>query len=224
MPDSQEGRMARLSARSEAPRAISGYTHFVRFMRLALPLAAIGVVTVLFIVTGGDNARIVPVQEPSSAEDNVKDKKIAKNELLNPEFESRDKKNQPYKITASRAVQGEINKDLIMLERPVGVMTMQDGEKVTVHSLTGAYRQDTERFFLEGGVLMEHAQGYSLESEEAHIDLKKSFAWSEQPVKGNGPDLHIDASGMRANGETGEIVFVGPAKLVLKDGLQGGGL
>lgn len=213
-----EDRAERLTRKDGAPRRVGGYSRFVRVMRLALPIAAIAVVAILFIVTGGDNAAIVPVTNPNDMPD---DRKIAKNELLNPEFESRDKKNQPYKIIAQRAVQGEANKDLIMLERPVGEMTMQNGRLVRMKSKTGAYRQDTERFFLEGEVYLEHDEGYILQSDEAHIDLKQNYVWSEKPVNGRGPDMEVEAKGLQVNGKTGQIVFTGPAKLVLTDGFEG---
>ncbi len=196
------------------------YSRFVRVMRFALPLAAIALMVIVIIRSGGHEELIEPMPIEQQAPD-LKDQKIAKNELLNPEFESTDKKNQPYKITALRAVQGERNKDLIMLERPVGNMVMKDGVNVRVSSETGAYRQDTERFFLQGSVFLEHNEGYTLHSEEAHIDLQKQYAWSEKAVKGQGPDISIDAMGVKANGETGELIFNGPAKLVLNKGFGG---
>ena len=214
-----EARLERLARRENTHTTnAAGYTRFVRVMRMALPLAAVGIVTILFIRTGVEDKLIVPME---SDKPKIQEQNIAKNELLNPKFESMDKKNQPYKITADRAVQGEKNKDLIMLDRPIGVMTMKDGIEVMVHSDTGAYRQDTERFFLQGGVLMQHADGYTLSSEEAHIDLKQNFAWSDKDVQGQGPDLLINAKGVRADGNTGEIIFSGPAKLILENGVDG---
>lgn len=211
-------RLERLSRRDGIAREdIGGYSRFVRMMRLAFPLAAVVVIAIVFLRTGQKDA-IVPVRVD---ENDLASRQITRNELLNPKFESMDNKGQPYKITASRAVQGEVNKDLVMLESPVGVLTMNDGIKVNVRSATGAYRQDTERFFLEGDVFLEHDRGYTLHSAEAHIDLKNNFAWSEKPVKGTGPDLKIDATSMRANGKTGEIVFLGPAKLTLESGFEG---
>lgn len=216
-----EARLERLARREGVNVANAvGYTRFVRVMRLMLPLAAVGVITILFIRTGVEDKLIVPME---SDKPEIQMQNIAKNELLNPKFESMDKKNQPYKITADRAVQGEKNKDLIMLDRPIGIMTMKDGIQVTVHSDTGAYRQDTERFFLQGGVFMQHADGYTLSSEEAHIDLKQNFAWSDKDVQGQGPDILISAKGVRADGNTGEIIFAGPATLVLENGVDGVG-
>ena len=213
-----QARLERLSRRESVSHNTARYSRFVRLMRLALPLAAVGLVALVFIRMNGEQDTIVPMRLD---EKELKSKNIAKNELMNPKFESTDKKGQPYEITALRAVQGEINKDLIMLEEPVGVLTMNDGTRIKVRSKTGAYRQDTERFYLEGSVFMEHAQGYTLASDEAHVDLKNNFAWSEQDVQGTGPDMHITASGMQANGKTGEVIFTGPATLTLEKGFKG---
>lgn len=212
-------RIERLSRREPPAQAYgAGYTKFVRTMRLVLPLIAAGIVMILFLWPAGRDEAIVPVAQERTM---LKDQKIAKNELINPQFESADKKNNPYKISAARAIQGEKNEDLIMLEKPVGVMTMEGGAKIEVTSLTGAYRRDTERFFLSGQVDFLHDKGYRLRSEEAHIDLRGKLAWTERAVQATGPDLSIDAKGMTANSETGEVVFSGPAKLVLTKGLDG---
>lgn len=192
-------------------RVSSGYSRFVRFMRLALPLAAVGILAYVFTRSDVTEQLITPVSE-----ENASEQRISQNELLNPRFESMDRESQPYEIVAERAVQGEKNKDLIMLEKPRGKMTMKDGVVVTMESNTGAYRQDSKRFFLQGEVVLNHAQGYTLKSEEAHIDLQKNYAWSEKDVKGQGPEISIDARGVKANADTGEIVFTGPATLILE--------
>ncbi len=211
-------RMERLSRRAAVQDVGYGYSNFVRIMRFALPMAAVAMVVVVFMGSGIEEPVVSPIER--TIKDAV-EPVIAKNELLNPKFESADKKKQPYKITADRALQGETNKDLIMLDKPVGLITMEDGIKVTMRSETGAYRQDTERFFLQGDVHLQHEQGYELKSEEAHVDLQKNYAWSEKDVRGEGPDLSIDAKGVRADGETGEIIFTGPATLVLDNGFGG---
>ncbi|MBI1301645.1 MAG: LPS export ABC transporter periplasmic protein LptC [Alphaproteobacteria bacterium] len=205
-------RLDRLAKRATSVvRVGTGYSRFVRFMRLALPLAAVGILAYVFTRSDVNEHLITPVSE-----ENASEQRISQNELLNPRFQSMDRENQPYEIIAERAVQGEKNKDLIMLEKPRGKMTMSDGVVVTMESNTGAYRQDSKRFFLQGEVVLNHAEGYTLKSEEAHIDLEKNFAWSEKDVKGQGPELSIDAKGVRANADTGEIVFTGPAKLILE--------
>lgn len=216
--EAHEARMARLSRRTENRSVVNhNYTRFVRFMRLALPVAAGIMILSVFLGAGVTDDVIAPVDEGSQSSD-IKPKQIVRNELLNPKFESVDRKSQPYEITAERAVQGEKNKDLIILDQPVGRMTLVSGGDVRMSSKTGAYRQNTKRFFLEGAVALEHSEGYRLESEEAHIDLEGQYAWSEQHVKGFGPDVEIAGQGLRVNGKTGEIIITGPATLVLHKG------
>jgi lipopolysaccharide export system protein LptC len=220
MVDKQhQARIERLSRRNRDGRPSASSSRFVRVMRLLLPLAAIGVIAALFTMNGMDEDVIVPKTAQQKTENLPKE--IVQNELLNPKFESRDKKNNPYEIVAARAVQGKTNKDLVMLEKPVGTMTMSDGKTIKVTSNTGAYRQDTERFYLDGGVHIEQSEGYTLESEEAHMDLQQRIAWSEKDVSGKGPDMEIEAKGLKADAKTGEILFTGPAKLVLKKGFEG---
>lgn len=213
-----KARLERLSKRDAARRGGAGASSFVRWMRLVLPLAAIGIVASLFIAKGIDDQDMIL----STAQENPQlPKEIVQNELLNPKFESRDKKNRPYEIIAARAVQGKANKNLIMLERPIGTMSLSDGGQVRVEARSGAYRQDTERFYLEGDVTLAQGQDYALRSSEAHVDLQESLAWTDKAVSGQGPDMMIEAQGLKANAKTGEIVFKGPTKLTLSGGFKG---
>lgn len=215
-------RLERISQREQkgGHTSIQGYSKFVRLMRLVLPVSALAIVLVLYLRSGLEEQVIKPVEDVMKAP-RLQERSIAKNELLNPKFESTSKENLPYEITAKRAVQGENNKNLIMLDHPIGKITTEDGMPVTLSSNAGAYRQDTGRFFLEGNVYLKHGEGYSMQMKEAHIDLKKGYAWSEKDIAGKGPDMEIAASGVRADNSSGKVVFIGPAKLVLDDGIGG---
>ncbi len=217
----KSARMERLSRRARNNHySIQVYSKFVKLMRLALPLSALAIVVILYLRSGLEEQVIKPMEEFTKAPA-LEERSIARNELLNPRFENISAQNLPYQITADRAVQGEINENLIMLDRPIGKITMEDGEFVTLQSNAGAYRQDTGRFFLEGDVYLEHNGGFTLQMQEAHIDLKQGFAWSEKSLEGAGPDMNIAASGVRANNNTGEVVFSGPATLTLEGGISG---
>lgn len=212
-------RRERLSRRDLSTEAYSeSYTKFVRTLRLVLPLLAAGIVMVLFLWPAGDEEAIMPVRQDK---DMLKGQTIAKNELTNPYFESADQKNNPYTIRAVRAVMGEKNENLIMMEEPEGEMTLQNGAKVRVTSRTGAYRRDTERFYLSGAVDITHDRGYTLKSEETHFDLKAKLAWSDLDVTATGPDVSIAAKGLKADNDKGTLFFTGPATLTLDKGLEG---
>lgn len=222
MDPEKAARLERLSQRErkDTHHSIHGYSKFVRFMRLALPLGALAIILVLYLGSGLEEQVIKPMEEVTRAPD-LKERSIAKNELLNPKFESMSTQNLPYQITADRAVQGEKNQNLIMLDKPVGEITMEDGMHVKLQSNAGAYRQDTGRFFLEGDVYLEHDGGFTLQMDEAHIDLKQGYAWSEKSLEGEGPDMTIAARGVRANNNSGTVVFSGPATLTLEAGVGG---
>lgn len=215
-----EQRAERLTRRNRDGTVNHDYTRFVRIMRLALPVAAAVVILVVFLRMGGTDDTIAPIEQTAQTPEIAKED-VARNELVNPKFVSVDNKNQPFEIVAERALQGETNKDLIMLERPVGTMALESGGEIKMSSASGAYRQDTERFFLEGNVVLEHTDGYKLSSSEAHIDMDQNNAWSEKDVVAVGPEMNIDAKGLRVNGKTGEIIFTGPAKLVFEGGFKG---
>lgn len=220
-PNPEQARLDRLSRRDRpAAKSTTRYSNFVRIMRITLPLCALVVVVILFTRAGVEEDVIRPIKDVTQAP-KIDEKTVAQNELLNPKFQSTDKKDQPYEITAKRAVQKEGNKDLILLEYPVGVMTMEKGLKVTVKSQSGSYDQATERFILRGSVALNHEEGYVLESEEAHVDLTKNVVWSDKDIYGSGADISVRAKGVRANSKTGEIIFTGPATLVLTSGIIG---
>ncbi len=218
--EAAEQRAERLTRRNRDGTVNHGYTKFVRVMRLALPIAAAVVILVVFLRMGGTEETIQAVDvRPTTPE--IEKEDVARNELVNPKFVSVDHKNQPFEIVAQSAVQGDGDKDIILLDQPVGVMTLSGGAGVKMSSVRGTYQQEAEQFFLEGDVLLEHSDGYRLESTEAHIDMDKNLAWSEQDVVASGPDINIDAKGLSVNGQTGEIIFKGPAKLIFEGGVEG---
>lgn len=186
------------------------YSRFIRWMRLILPTIALIIVAVVMSWGYIQEEQLAPLIESSQIQQS-----IGKNELLNPRFESRDDKNQPYTITAGRALQGEDNENLIILDEPLADMMLNSGNWVAIQSIQGAYRQDNERLLLREKVKLFHDEGYQLETEELHLDLNKSTAWSDLNVYAQGPAGTIYAKGLQANLDQGLLLFTGPAKLIL---------
>lgn len=216
-PNNKDQRRQRLG---QAPVAQAGYnpkyTKFIRWMRLILPMIAMIMVAVVFTWSNMRDDNIVPVQEETGAP-----KTIGKNELLNPRFESTDEKKQPYTITAQRAIQGKANEDLIILEQPLADMLLKNGNWVAIQADKGAFRQDNQRLFLNGTVRLFHDQGYQLETAQLYVDLEKNTAWSDVDVHGQGPAGTLDAKGLKADANSGHLVFEGPATLVLSQQATG---
>ncbi|HBR68863.1 MAG TPA: LPS export ABC transporter periplasmic protein LptC [Rhodospirillaceae bacterium] len=191
------------------------YSKFVRWMRLLLPLAALAIVAVLFTWNSTNDDIAIPVEKQVAGST-----EIGKNELVNPRFESTDENKQPYTVTAERAIQGEEDEKLVILEKPVADMLLNSGNWIAAQADKGAYHQGTQKLMLEGHVKLFHDKGYQLETQKLQIDVTKSLAWSDNPVYGQGPAGTLEAKGLKADNNAGRLVFTGPAKLVLNSALK----
>lgn len=191
------------------------YSVVVRMLRLMLPLIAVGIIGLVMAWPQVEEA-VVPIEEQASIPQSV-----GKNELVNPRFESRDEKDQPYTITAERAIQSARDPSVILLEKPMADITMNDGTWMAGEAEQGAYRQDTEKLLLKGKVKLFHDNGYELKTEKLQVDMQARTAWSDQPVHAQGPAGTLDATGMQADSANNRLIFTGPLKLVLNRSVEG---
>ena len=191
------------------------YSRFVRRMKIILPLIAAGIVGLLMVWPQvEDTFEAIP-------KDQVLPQTIGKNELLNPRYESEDDRQQPFTITADRAIQSSQDPGIVMLDRPKADITLTDGTWIASEALQGTYNQNAEQLLLEGQVKLFHDQGYEMSTEKMLLNLQTHEAWSDRPVSGHGPAGTLEASGLQAQNDTGRLIFTGPAKLVLNRTIEG---
>ena len=214
-----EERMDRLQAlglgAAQERKSSRGYSVFIRGLKIVLPLAALGLVLALFSWQQMDET-VLPA--PAPVEKSVRS--VGKNELLNPKFESTDEKGNPYSVTAKRALQGQsVEDDMILLEEPVADVALEGGKWLAIKAAQSAFRQETQRLLLKGNVEIFHDDGYTLSTAEMDVDMKAGTARSDVSVHVQGPKGEIDAVGMSADREAGLLIFKGPAKLVLNEGM-----
>ncbi|MBU0800482.1 MAG: LPS export ABC transporter periplasmic protein LptC [Alphaproteobacteria bacterium] len=192
-----------------------GYSRFVRAMRLLLPLVAVGIVG-LVVSWPRVEERMTPPPEMTPSTQTV-----GQNELINPRFESEDRENQPFTVTAARAVQSSDNPDVVFLEKPVGDINLSDGSWVAAEAVKGAFDQRAETLTLEGHVKLFHDEGYEIVTEKLRVEMGARTAWSDTEINGHGPAGKLKATGVKADMAKGEIIFTGPAKLTLNQSIKG---
>lgn len=219
--DAAQRRLERLSRFSaSAPAKTNGerYTKFIRQMRLILPLIAVCIVVAL--MAWPDSQKTIALLEEHEKQSL---QTIRKNELTNPKFESTDEKNQPYSVTAEKAVQAEGENNIMLLEKPAAKLELNGGGWVALRALSGKYGQESRQLDLHEQVTLTNSDGYQMDTAALFIDLKSETARTETPVTGFGPAGTLQANGLRSDNIAGTLVFTGPAKLVLKDtaALQG---
>lgn len=191
------------------------YTGFVRFLRLALPLAALSIIALLFSWPQMEETLI------EAQDESLIPAATSRNELLSPRFESADEKNQPFTITAKRALQSDTDPDIILLDKPMADITLNSGAWVAAEAMNGQYRQEAEKLMLEGDVVLFHDKGYEMKTEQLMVDLKGRQASSEADIYGQGPAGTIKATGLQAYSEGGKLIFKGPVRLVLNREIEG---
>ena len=208
-PDSPK-RLDQLIGDTKPVTVDRGYSSFIRLMRIILP--AIAVVFFIIAITWSDfDKSAVPIAK----ERIIPYAKNIKNELLSPRFESVNKNNQPFSITASRATQGKEGADFVYLTEPMADLMMEDGAWVAIKANKGTYQQHTEKLLLYDTVRLFHDDGYQIEAEEIRIDLKSEYAYSDQKVIVRGPEGFIESTGIEVIGDEEKIIFLGPAKVTL---------
>lgn len=186
------------------------YSAVIRKIRIALPVFAALIIAVILVWDSLDSRDI-----PAVREDTDSLKTVGENELINPRFESRDDKQQPYTITADRAVQSKDNENQVMLEKPLADILLNDGAWIALKANRGVFYQDTQELLLEEQVELFHDLGYRLKTQALHIDVGKQTAWSDKTVEARGPEGALDAAGLKVDSQAGHLVFTGPARLVL---------
>ena len=209
-------RTDRLSSLSIPENRMTGlnrrYSAFVKSLRFILPLAAVAMTVIVITWDEGKNI------EPMKKEDLIPSSQNIQNELIAPVFNSVDSKEQPFNVSADRAVQNRQNPDLVELDKPVADLTTTNGARIDADAATGLYEQKTQKLNLSGNVRLKHSDGYTLSSEEMRIDLATQKAFSGRDVHVEGPDGTLDATGLEGDANAGTLIFTGPAKIIFQSG------
>ena len=214
LPDEKERQLAAYQQARQTRRAsrqLAIRSTIIRWVRLILPLIAVGVIGILFAWPQLQKVSRSLPQEKNTQAPQI----ISRNELINPRFESRDSENRPFTVTAKRAQQSANNSDTIILERPMADMTLGEKNWVAAEADNGEFHQKEETLLLTGDVRLFHDAGYELKTTKLLVNMGAQTATTDQSVSIRGPAGTIDATGMQADGTQKNVIFTGPAKLVL---------
>ena len=140
--------------------------------------------------------------------------------MLNPRYVGSDKDNQPYSVTADIARRLAENAENIELDAPKADILLKDNTWLVLSSNRGVYKRADEALDLLGSVILYHDSGYEFLTEKAKIDLEKSAAEGQEPIRGQGPFGTIEAEGFRLIDRGKTIFFTGKSKLKVYPGAK----
>lgn len=193
-------------------RRVRAYSRAVAWMKVVLPLAALGLVALLFLSMRdkGDLSALFTPEELATLGAGLK--------LENPRFAGVTSKEEPFALRAEWALPDGAIPTYIDLERPEGEIRLADGRTVSARAATARLHRVGKTLVLEGGVVLDTSDGYHVESARVEIDIGGETALAPGPVTGTGPRGSIEAGSMRASGTgddgAGQIWFENRVRLV----------
>jgi len=189
----------------------SSYSFFVVLMKVLLPAMAAALVLLLVVwpqLSPIDNHFRVGISKISL------DQAESLN-MLNPRYDGRDNKNQPFSVTADLASQESGASKVVDLDLPKADLTMEDGTWLVITANSGRYDREAEMVELVDDVVFYHDEGFEVQTGFARIDLKAGSAEGDQAVYGQGPLGSIQSEGFRIESRGQRIFFTGKSRMIV---------
>lgn len=175
-------------------RRILRYSRAVRWMKIVLPVVAVGLVGAIFL-SGRENGSATGLLTPQEMA-----RLAAGLALDHPRFAGQTADGNPYILRATAARPESAAPDRIRLDAPEGELTLGDGRRLTGHAGDGMLLRAEDRLRLWGGVRIESSDGYTFESERLVLVFSERKLSSPGPVVGEGPAGRIEAGNMVIDG------------------------
>jgi len=189
----------RVAARSGANSRAVGV------LRWVLPLAALlilGILILLPMLRVDKLAMTVAQNIPNLVVENLR-------------LSGMDASNQPYSLTATKALKVATAPDMVDLEKPSGEVTLNSGAWLSGRAQHGRYDQKKQRLWLGGEVQLFHDEGYQFNTSEAQVNLENNTAWGDQPVLIQGGFGEITGQGFRVLEKGTVVIILGKARALL---------
>ena len=136
--------------------------------------------------------------------------------LVKPIFMGLNKKEQPFKVTASKATRFKEESNTFYLENPVGEILI-DNNKYFLSGNNGIYDKNIQELKINGDVKFNNNLDLKFSTTEVLFDFKDQILFGEKAVSGYRNNSKIDSQGIKILNKENKIIFTGKTKLVLKN-------
>jgi lipopolysaccharide export system protein LptC len=200
-------RAFRVSQR-EALHQARRYSTIVRFLKRALPLAALALILAVvgFALQPREAERVSMTFERMGQLDND----LA---MVNPRLTGTDDKGLPFIVSAASAVQEGPGSGRVRLNDIRAEMTLDDGTLVHVTAAQGLVDTGARQLDVTGGIKFSSADGYVAETSSARADLRTGIVTGNEPVKASGKFGELTANGFTFDKDTKKLRFDGNVRM-----------
>ena len=192
------------------------YSRLVAWLKVLLPLAAIGIVAALFLLSRSIDPEAALTGAGLDVREMAREVRIG-----SPDYRAMTDDGTEIRITAERARPDPDRPGRIAAEAVDAVLEDAAGERTYIRGAAGDLDREADRLVLTGDASVETSEGMRLESEELVSALSRTEVRSDVPVRATGPMGEITGDSMRltrdpAAGDGHVVVFNGDVKLVYR--------
>lgn len=194
------------------------HSRIVRFLKFALPAAAVAMVGVFAVHTWMSAPVIAAVE--------VRETKIVSGKLVmsGPKLEGFTKDNLAYSLSAVRAVQGIKNSSVFELEGIDARLPVDASTWAVVKAERGIYDRDKNTIDFQSAVDVSTTDGMSATFTKAFYDIGKGELKTSEPVEINMNGTQIAADGMTVLENGKVLIFENRVRMDIAPGqLKGSG-
>ncbi len=138
---------------------------------------------------------------------------LSNGQMVNLRYHGMDGRDRPYTVSAETALRADPER--LNLVNPIGDVSMPNGSWLELRAKKGVFIQHINELDLEDNVTLYRADGTTMTSATATMNLKQGAATSNDYTHAEGPFGTLDAEGFTLVDKGAVIQFRGPAKLVL---------
>ena len=186
------------------------YSRVVRILKIALPLTALAILSVLFILA----EQLDPDAAIPYADVDV-EQLLREQGITNPSFGGVTEAGDRIALKAERLQSDQGGGDAMTAAVLTGAMEFATGRRVDIDAPKGLYDAGANRVELTGGVRLDGSDGFRVETDRVAIDLTTGEG-ETGPIVAEGPPGRLTAGSMALVGaEDGNIlVFQGGVRLL----------
>lgn len=188
------------------------YSKFIKTIKFVF--LGISILMLLLIVINNRQSQVKIVGDKFSYSEKI-DGSINQ-VLVKPIFMGLNNKEQPFKVTASKATRFKEETDTFYLENPIGEILI-DNDKYYLSGKNGVYDKNIQELKINGDVKFNNNLDLKFSTTEVFFDFKKQVLFGEKAVSGYRNNTKIDSQGIKILNKENKIIFTGKTKLLLKN-------
>jgi lipopolysaccharide export system protein LptC len=194
------------------PSRDNAYTRFITLAKIGLPLAALALLSTLFLISRNIEPTETLPYSSVDVEELVREPRVTA-----PNYSGVTADGTAIAVQAETARPDPENPDRASAEVLTARLDFADGSAADITSAEGAVDTDAGLAYLEGGVVIDTSTGYHITTEALTTALERTSVVTESTVEATGPLGRLTAGRMQID-EDEEAP--GQYVLVFKDGVK----